>query len=54
MEGERLLAVQEAQLVALKKQNKDLKEASGILEAMRQAQQARQEDRRRLLQLIQR
>ena len=53
VEGERLLAAQEAQLISLKKNNEDLSEALAVLEAMREAQQCRQQDRRRLLQMLQ-
>ena len=53
VEGERQLAEQEALLVALKGQNLDLTEARALLEMMRENQQRRDQDRQRLLSLLQ-
>ena len=53
VEGERLLAEQEALLVDLKQQNLDLTEARAVLEMMRENQLRRDQDRQRLLSLLQ-
>lgn len=53
VEAERVLAAQEAELVSLKKQNKDLTEVEAALEESRHAQQRRQQERQRLLQMVQ-
>ena len=53
VEGERQLAEQEALLVSLKKGNGDLSQAQAVLEMMRENQQLREQDRRRLLSLLQ-
>ena len=53
VEGERQLAEQEALLGELKRQNLDLTEARAVLEMMRKNQQRRDQDRQRLLSLLQ-
>jgi len=51
--GERKLAEQESLLVALKGQNEDTTNALAVLEQMRESQRRRDEDRQRLLSLLQ-
>jgi len=53
VEGERQLAEQEALLVALKRQNEDTGKASALLETMRETQRSREQERQRLLALLQ-
>ena len=53
VEGERQLAEQEALLVDLKKQNRDLSQAGLALKMMRETQQRHEHDRQRLLSLLQ-
>ena len=53
VEGERLLAEQEALLVALKQENKDVSMVEAALEQMREDQRLREQDRQRLLSLLQ-
>jgi hypothetical protein len=53
VEGERLLAEQEALLVALKRENKDVRKVEAELEQMREDQRLREQDRQRLLSLLQ-
>jgi len=53
VEGERQLAEQEALLVDLKRQNLDQREARAVLEMMRENQLRRDQDRQRLLSLLQ-
>ena len=53
VEGERLLAEQEALLVALKQENKDVGMLEAALEQMREDQRLREQDRQRLLSLLQ-
>ena len=53
VEGERQLADQEALVVALKRQNEDTSEARAVLHMMREAQQRRDQERQRLLSLLQ-
>ncbi len=53
VEGERQLAEQEALLVDLKKQNRDLSQAGLALKTMRETQQRHEHDRQRLLSLLQ-
>jgi hypothetical protein len=53
VEGERQLAEQEARLVALKRQNQDMDEARAELEMLRESQRRREQDRQRLLSLLQ-
>jgi len=53
VEGERQLAEQEALLVALKRQNEDTGKASALLETMRENQRSREQERQRLLALLQ-
>jgi hypothetical protein len=53
VEGERLLAEQEALLVALKQENKDVRMVEAALEQMREDQRLREQDRQRLLSLLQ-
>jgi hypothetical protein len=52
VEGERLLAEQEALLVALKRENKDVTKVEAALEQMREDQRLREQDRQRLLSLL--
>lgn len=52
-EGERLLAEQEEFLVTLKKDGQDISGATAELEATRASQRLRQQDRQRLLSLLQ-
>jgi hypothetical protein len=54
VEGERQLAEQEMLLVALKRQNEDTGKASALLETMRENQRRREQERQRLLALLQR
>ena len=51
--GERKLAEQESLLIALKGQNEDTTNALAVLEQMRESQRRRDEDRQRLLSLLQ-
>ena len=51
--AERQLAQQEALLIALKRQNQDLSKARAVLEMMRENQRRRDQDRQRLLSLLQ-
>lgn len=53
VEGERQLAEQEALLVSLKLQNHDVSKAQALLEMMREDQRHRDQDRLRLLSLLQ-
>jgi anthranilate phosphoribosyltransferase len=53
VQGERQLAEQEALLVSLKLQNHDVSEAQALLEMMRENQRRRDQDRLRLLSLLQ-
>jgi hypothetical protein len=53
VEAERQLAEQEELLVALKRENEDTSRASRVLDLMRDAQRRRQEERQRLLSLLQ-
>lgn len=53
VEAERQLAEQEALVVGLKRQNQDTSQAEVELEMMRANQRRRQEDRLRLLSLLQ-
>ena len=53
VEGERLRAEQEALLVALKQENKDVRMVEAALEQMREDQRLREQDRQRLLSLLQ-
>jgi hypothetical protein len=53
VEGERELADQEARLVALKRQNQDIGGAQAELELLRESQRRREQDRQRLLALLQ-
>jgi hypothetical protein len=51
--SERQLAKQEALLIALERQNQDLTEARAVLEMMRENQRRRDQERQRLLSLLQ-
>jgi hypothetical protein len=51
--AERQLAKQEALLIALERQNQDLTEARAVLEMMRENQRRRDQERQRLLSLLQ-
>jgi hypothetical protein len=51
--GERQLSDQEAQVVRLKKQNRDPSQAEAELETMRENQRRYEQDRQRLLSLLQ-
>ena len=53
VEGERQLAEQEALLIDLKKQDRDLSQAELALEMMRETQRQHENDRQRLLSLLQ-
>jgi hypothetical protein len=53
VEGERQLAEQEALLVDLKRQNLDQRQGRAVLEMMRENQLRRDQDRQRLLSLLQ-
>jgi DNA-binding MurR/RpiR family transcriptional regulator len=54
VEGERMLAEHEARLIALTKQNQDTSKAEAALYLMREDQKRRDQDRHRLLSLLQR
>ena len=51
--AERQLAKQEALLIALERQNQDPTEARAVLEMMRENQRRRDQERQRLLSLLQ-
>ncbi|TYO67179.1 hypothetical protein FXV83_08295 [Bradyrhizobium hipponense] len=53
VEGERQLAVQEARVIEMKKQRQDITTAQAELEMMRCNQRRREQDRQRLLCLLQ-
>jgi hypothetical protein len=53
VEGERMLAEHEAALVALAKQNRDTSKAQAALNVMREDQRRLDQDRQRLLSLLQ-
>ena len=53
VEAEKQLAKQEALVVALKRQNQDLSKARAVLEMMRENRRHRDQDRQRLLSLLQ-
>jgi len=53
VEAEEQLARQEALVVDLQRQNQDLTKARAVLEVMRENQQHRDQDRQRLLSLLQ-
>ncbi|MGY8667071.1 hypothetical protein Q3C01_32595 [Bradyrhizobium sp. UFLA05-109] len=53
VDGERRLAEQEALVISLKRQNKDTSNAQAELEALRENQRRRQQDRHRILSLLQ-
>jgi hypothetical protein len=53
VEGERQLAEQEALLIALKRENKDVSKVEAVLERMREDQRLREQDRQRLLSRLQ-
>ncbi|WP_453952406.1 hypothetical protein [Bradyrhizobium sp. USDA 377] len=53
VEGERRLAEQEALIVEMKRQNEDTAKAEAELERMRAEQRCRDQDRQRLLSLLQ-
>jgi hypothetical protein len=53
VEAEKQLAVQEALVVSLRRQNQDPRGAEAVLQMMRQDQQRREQDRQRLLSLLQ-
>ena len=53
VEGERQLAEQEALLVAWKRQDRDVSEARAVLELLLESQRRREQDRQRLLWLLQ-
>ncbi|QOG23097.1 hypothetical protein [Bradyrhizobium sp. USDA 3456] len=53
VEGERRLAEQEALIVEMKQQNEDTAKAEAELERMREEQRCRDQDRQRLLSLLQ-
>ena len=53
VEGERQLAEQEALLVALGGKNEDVRKLKAELERMREDQRLREQDRQRLLSLMQ-
>jgi hypothetical protein len=53
VEGERQLAEQEALLIALKRENKDVSKVEAVLERMREDQRLRELDRQRLLSRLQ-
>jgi hypothetical protein len=52
--GERQLAEQEARVIALARQNQDTSRARSALELMREDQRSRDQDRQRLLSMLQR
>jgi len=54
VEGERQLAEQEARVIALARQNQDTSRARSALELMREDQRSRDQDRQRLLSMLQR
>ncbi len=54
VDAERRLAEQEAMIVHLKRQHQDVSSAQAELEVMRENQRQRQQDRQRLLSLLQR
>jgi hypothetical protein len=54
VEGERRLAEQEALVIELKRQNQETAKAEAELERMRGDQRSRDQDRQRLLSLLQR
>jgi hypothetical protein len=54
VEAERRLADQEALIVDLKRQHQDVSSAQAELETLRENQRQRQQDRQRLLSLLQR
>ncbi|MEY9885261.1 hypothetical protein [Bradyrhizobium sp. USDA 329] len=54
VDAERRLAEQEAMIVHLKRQHQDVSSAQAELEVMRANQRQRQQDRQRLLSLLQR
>jgi hypothetical protein len=53
VEEERQLAEQEALLVALKRQSRDLSQAQALLERMREYHRLQEKDRQRLLAMLQ-
>jgi anthranilate phosphoribosyltransferase len=53
VEGERQLAEQEALLVALKREGKDVSKVKAALDQMREDHRLRQQDRERLLSRLQ-
>jgi hypothetical protein len=53
VEAERELAEQEALLVRLKRERQDVSRVASVLSLMREQQQSRQQDRLRLLALLQ-
>jgi hypothetical protein len=53
VEGERQLAEQEALLVALKRKNKEVRKVEAALEQLREDQRLREQDRQRLLSMLQ-
>ncbi|MGY8683349.1 hypothetical protein Q2941_37065 [Bradyrhizobium sp. UFLA05-153] len=53
VEGERRLAEQEALVISLKQQKQDASSAQAELEGLRENQRRRQQDRHRLLSLLQ-
>jgi hypothetical protein len=53
VEAEEQLAKQEALVVDLQRQNQDLTKARAVLEVMRENQRHRDQDRQRLLSLLQ-
>ncbi|WP_431015492.1 hypothetical protein [Bradyrhizobium pachyrhizi] len=53
VEGERRLAEQEARLTELKRLNEDTTKVEGELEVMRKSQLDREQNRQRLLSLLQ-
>jgi hypothetical protein len=52
-EGERQLAHQESLLISLKRKNQDLTEIQAVLEMLRTRQQQLQQERARILSLLQ-
>jgi hypothetical protein len=53
VEGERRLAEQESLVVSLKRQNGNPGKAQAVLEVMREDQRRREQDRQRLLSMLQ-
>ncbi len=53
VEAEKQLAAQEALVASLRRQNQDPRQAEAVLQMMRQDQQRREQDRQRLLSLLQ-